>query len=416
MNDKKIRAALEQFNADATDEHARGVIVSEIGSYVVIVRQPDGKIDIPETCDALSFALATEQTAIADCLSVAELLATKAPTFEANPVTGEALRKGKTTTKPVVDFSGVSLALRRVVGYARITGQLPHGGASCQSEMVVADLVKPQLEAPWPRLVGELKEVDDKAKGGDKKARVLSEAVDETIVFRASAVPVRRHAVPVEPSPPPAPHVPVQVSEAPQPRIVRQIVKDVYRTDSDQDGFFGDYFPEVKACFSSGMERDAKINIAFQMVTTDAVVRAMQEDKPHAFAASHARFSPAPGLDLFIFAQNRDREKAKDLMDQCFAIKIRQSSLGCPSGIEYRAWLHARLREAKVVVAVVSADLLCDDESMELLRATAMSGKRMVPYIARSCTWQESFLGPLRPLSAESHIAATELRKIIAAI
>lgn len=417
MNDKKIRAALEQFNADQSDENARNIISSEIGSYVVIVRQPDGKVDIEETIDALSFALATGQSVIADCMSVAELLATKAPTFEANPVTGEALRKGKTTTKPVVDFSGVSLSLRRVIGYARLTGQLPHVGASCQTEMVVADLVKPQLDAPWPRLVGELKSLDEAAKGGDKKARALSEAVDETIVFRGiSVTATKRHTSVPAPAQAPAPRVPVQVAEAANRRVMRQVIKDVYRTDSDQDAFFGDYFPEIKEKFSSGMDRDAKINIGFELASADAIVRAVQEDKPHAFAASYAKFSPPAGLDLFIFAQVRDRSKAKELLDQCFAIKSRQWTLGCPAGTQYDAWLRAQLREAKVVVAVLSADLLCDSENMTLLEEAARSGKRVLPYIARTCTWGESFLGKARPLSEESHIAASEIRNAIAAV
>ena len=415
MNDQKIRTAFEKINEDPANAKAREFLLVELAGFTVIAQEPAGKVNIAETMDNLAFAVASGNREIPDCLTAEQLFAKKPPTFEANPVTGEALHKGKTVTKPVVDFSGISLENRRVIGYARLTNQLPHGGASCQSEMVAADFKRATLEAPWPRLAGELAKIDAAAKGGDREARRLSEAADDTIVFRPPGTVSKPRMV--EPTPVPVPRVPVQLSQAVDNRTVRELIQEVYRTDSDQDAFFMNYFDEVYARFSRGMDRSAKITIGFEMVGGAAIVRAMQEDRGDAYARAMAKLQPAPtGLDLFILAQPRDSSYGKDLMDHCFAIKSRTSSLKCPVGTDAHSWIESQMNAARVIVAVVSTDLLCDAVAMSLLENAAISGRRVIPFIARPCAWKETFLGGKTPLSSQEHEAAAEIKQVLAAV
>lgn len=414
MNEKKIRAALEKLNEDPANEKARDVIQTELAGYTVICRQPDGKIDIGETIEALSFALATGQREIPDCISVDQMFAAKAPTFEADPVTGGPLRKGKTVTKPVVDWSGVSLKRRRVAGYAKLTNQLPHGAAACQSEMVAADLTKPQLEAPWPRLEAEIDAIDAALAKGDRTARDMAEAVDETIIFRGEGQ--RKPTQPVVHVEHKIPEERVDLASPVAAASIRKIIKDVYRTEGEQDAFFQNYFPGIFGRFSDGMDRDSKITLGIQSAIPDALVRAMQEDRPSGYAAARAKFSDVGSLDLFIYAHPRDRAAADGLMRHCFGIKNRVWNFDCQAGNSYESWVAAKMRAARVVVVVVSADLLCDENTMDMLHAVARSGKRVVPYIAKMCTWKESFFGKVEPLPEEGHLAATALRRILTSI
>ena len=416
MNDQKIRTAFEKINEDPANAKAREFLLGELAGFAVIAQEPAGKVNIAETMDNLAFAVASGNREIPDCLTAEQLFAKKAPTFEANPVNGEALHKGKTVTKPVVDFSGVSLENRRVIGYARLTNQLPHGGASCQSEMVAADFKRATLEAPWPRLAGELAKIDAAGKGGDREARRMSEAVDDTIVFRPPGTVSKPREV--EPTPVPVPRVAPQLNQAVDNRTVRELIFEVYRSDSDQDSFFQDWFKEeVYRKFSAGMDREAKISLAFVQVGAAAIVRAMQEDRRSAYERAMAKLQPAPtGLDLFIFAQQRDSSFAKDLMDHCFAIKSRDSSLKCPVGTDAHSWIEAQMKTAHVIVAVVSTDLLCDGVAMSLLENAALNGRRVIPFIARACAWKETFLGAKKPLSSREHEAAAEIKQVLAAV
>ena len=413
MNDQKIRTAFEKINEDPANPKAREFLLGELAGFAVIAQEPAGKVNIAETMDNLAFAVASGNREIPDYLTAEQLFAKKAPTFEANPVNGEALHKGKTVTKPVVDFSGISLENRRVIGYARLTNQLPHGSASCQSEMVVADFKRATLEAPWPRLAGELAKIDVAAKGGDREARRMSEAVDDTIVFRPPGTVSKPRAM--EPTPDPVPRVAPQLNQAVDNRTVRELLQEVYRTDSDQDAFFMNYFDEVYARFSRGMDRPAKITIGFEMVGGAAIVRAMQEDRRDAFDRAMAKLQPAPsGVDVFFVAEQSDRRFVDELTRHCFNIKSRASNFDCPPGADPQAWMQAQLRTARVIVVIVSADLLFDEPLMTMLENAAMSGKRLVPYIARACAWKECFLGKLQPLPAAGHEVPDAIRAALA--
>ncbi len=413
MNDQKIRTAFEKINEDPTNAKAREFLLGELAGFAVISQEPAGKVNIAETMDNLAFAVASGNREIPDCLTAEQIFAKKVPTFEANPVNGEALHKGKTVTKPVVDFNGISLENRRVIGYARLTNQLPHAGASCQSEMVAADFKRATLEAPWPRLAGELAKIDAAAKGGDREARRMSEAVDDMIVFRPPGTVSKPRAV--EPAPVPVPRVPVQLSQAVDSRTVRELIYEVYRTDSDQDAFFLSWFDNVYRMFSAGMDRTKKISIAFEMVGGAAIIRAMQEDRRDAYARAMAKLQPAPvGVDVFFVAEQSDRRFVDELTRHCFGIKSRASNFDCPAGADPQAWLQAQLRTARVIVVIVSSDLLFDDSLMTMLEDAAMNGKRLVPYIARACAWKECFLGKLQPLPAAGHEVPDAIRAALA--
>ena len=414
MNDQKIRTAFEKINEDPANPKAREFLLGELAGFTVIAQEPAGKVNIAETMDNLAFAVASGNREIPDCLTAEQLFAKKAPTFEANPVNGEALHKGKTVTKPVVDFSGISLENRRIIGYARLTNQLPHGSASCQSEMVAADFKRATLEAPWPRLAGELAKIDAAAKGGDREARRLSEAVDDTIVFRPPGTVSKPRAV--EPTPVPVPRVPVQLSQAVDNRTVRELIYEIYPTDSSRDSFFLDWFKEeVYRKFSAGMDGEAKISLAFVQVGAAAIIRAMQEDRRDAYARAMAKLQPAPvGVDVFFVAEQSDRRFVDELTRHCFGIKSRASNFDCPAGADPQAWLQAQLRTARVIVVIVSSDLLFDDSLMTMLEDAAMNGKRLVPYIARACAWKECFLGKLQPLPAAGHEVPDAIRAALA--
>ena len=73
----------------------------------------------------------------------------------------------------------------------------------------------------------------------------------------------------------------------------RRRLDNVLRTDAALDAFCLDFFPEVHRCFSSQMERTAKINLLFQLVPDhgqilDRLGRHSADSSAHVAGASGA--------------------------------------------------------------------------------------------------------------------------------
>lgn len=401
MNEDKIRKALEAFNTNSADRAAHEVLQRQLGAYSVIARQPDGKVDVGETMENLAFALQTNEAAQAGCITVAELLAKPAPKIEADPVDGRPLRKGRTVTEPIVDWSGVGISRRRLVAYAAQVGQLPHATAPCQSESIAAEMLQATLPPPWPRLEKKLSEVEAAAAKGDRSARDVIEAVEARLVFVAAALARRpavlAHATPASNQTP----MPALVAQSPMPNSseVRRLIYDICRTDSDFEAFALDYFPHIKRRFGSGMGLDAKVTLFLTCCSASDVVGALRAAYPQRFTATSG------ALDLFIVAHPSESRFVEALSRQCFAVKARQTVFDCPAGTDRRTWLQSRLAAARVVVVAMSADMLCDEATMALVEAAARAGSRVVPWPVRACSWKSSSFGHLLALPPDEYEA-----------
>jgi hypothetical protein len=293
MNEDKIRKALKDYNANPADRAAQEVLQRQLGVYAVVARQPNGKVDVEETMENLAFALQTGETAQAGCIGVAELLAKPAPKIEADPVDGRPLRKGRTVTEPIVDWSAVPLARRRLVAFAAEVGQLPHSVAPCQSESVAAEVAQATLPPPWPRLEKKLAELEVSAAKGDRAARDAVEAVEARLCFRMKvAAEVRSALVAHATSTSNQTPVPLLVSQSPQRAEVRALIANLCRTDSEFESFVLDYFPDVKRQFGGGMSDTAKVTLLLTSVSAAEVTAALRAAYPRKFpAAANSRFS-----------------------------------------------------------------------------------------------------------------------------
>lgn len=409
MNEDKIRKALKDYNANPTDRAAQEILQRQLGVYAVIARQPDGKVDVDETMENLAFALQTGETAQAGCIGVVELLAKPAPKIEADPVDGRPLRKGRTVTEPIVDWSVVSPARRRLVAYAVEVGQLPHSAAPCQSESVAAEVAQAALPPPWPRLEKKLAELEASAAKGDRAARDVVEAVEARLCFRAKTAAERSapvaHAMPASNQTP----VPLLVSQSPQRPEIRALIASLCRTDSEFESFALDYFPDVKRQFGGGMSNTAKVTLLLMSVSVAEITAALCAAYPRKFPAASASGT----LDLFIVAHANEARFVDALSRQCFAIKSRQTIFDCPSGSNRSEWLRSRLSVARVVVVALSADMLCDEVTMALVEAAAQSGSRVIPWPVRACGWKSSWLGRLVALPQDEYEAQQGIARVL---
>ena len=417
MNENKIREALVAINGNPKDEKAAGLLRRELTGYRVIARQPNGSVDVDETMQNLAFALETGCTAMDGCLAVDELLAKEKPKIEADPVDGRPLRNGKTVTQPIVNWQPVSIERRRLAVLAKIRRELPHAASSVPSEMIAYDLAQERPPAPWPRMELEMEKLQKAAKETTKEgrtARDLLEAVEEGLWFQRAAasapVPVQYRTDPPAIENKISPVTPMSIGITDRSAL-RKAMEQIFRSTNDFDAFVSDFFPTVKQRFGDGMDRTRRENILFEQVSIEAIIAGVVSAVP----GSRAMFegtAPA-GTDLFIVAVDRDLRKADELFRHCWAIKKKQGSWLCPSGANRDAWLRAEINKARVIVAVLSPDLLYDDAMMNLLQSSYKDGKRVVPWVARACDWKSTFLGALRELPEEEHLATGDIKRLL---
>lgn len=340
----------------------------------------------------LGFAVLTGETVIAGCLTVEQLLAKPLPKVEADPVDGRPLRRGRTVTDPIVDWSATPQERRRLVGFARATGQLPHSSAVCRSESVAADVAATTMPEPWPRLSVKWADTQKSAQDGDKAARALVEAVDESLWFTPQK---RVEILSVE-------YAVVEKSS------LRSQLESCLVTDSDVEAFAVDYFRDVKRRFSNGMQRTEKITLLIELTDEVALSSALREAYPKKFQA------PA-GLDVFV-AHGNDHKFLEELTTQCFFIKSKQTTSQCAAGTPHDAWLSGRIAAARVVVVVLSANLLCDERLMRHVEDAAAMGKRVIPIVARACAWQTGCLAGKSALSSDPYEASQGLKRVLASM
>lgn len=184
-----------------------------------------------------------------------------------------------------------------------------------------------------------------------------------------------------------------------------------FPVSSTFEGFVQDFFPAVKRQFSDGMQRGQQENLLFAHHSIEEIVAAAISAAP----GKREVFEATSKTDLFIVAIDRDIRKADELFRHCRAIEKKQGSWLCPSGANREAWLRAEANKTRVIVAVVSPDLLYDDAMMHLLQSSYKAGKRVVPWVVRACDWKSTFLGALRELPEEEHLATSDLKRILIA-
>lgn len=419
MNETKIREALNAVNQNPKNEKAAAFLRQELAAYRVIARQPNGPVDVDETLNNLAFALETGYNALDGCLAVDELLATEKPKIEADPVDGRPLRAGKTVTQPIVNWQPVTIDRRRLAVLAKMRGELPHAASSVPSEMIAYDLAQERLPAPWPRMELEMEKLQKAAKEQSKEgrtARDVLETIEDGLWFQreqkpAGAAPRTYITVPAV-TPQPLASEPILVEGRGFPWL-RAALQKAFPASSVFEGFVLDFFPSVKRQFTNGMERSQQENLLFAYYSVEEIVMAAISAEPSKRAVFEAPAKPAQ-TDLFIVAADRDQRRAEDLYKHCVNIKNKQASWLCPVGANLEAWLNAEFNKARVIVAVVSADLLFDEGLMYLIQAAYKAGRRVVPWIARPCDWKNTFLAPLREMPDEEHLASAEIRRILA--
>lgn len=200
-----LGAALRQWDStdEAIREEARALILDKIGHRAVIkIDAATGKVDVDETQECLAFAKEhrgnDEQEG---CITPATLFAEAKKQTEADPIDGRPLRKGKTATRPVVDWSAVSMDQRKVVAYAAEIGEVRPG----DSEDVVDEIQRgPSAQSvAWKRRTREWTELLAKPRKTPQD-KILIDRVEARLYAQESPVPFAE-APPVRPAPRPAP-------------------------------------------------------------------------------------------------------------------------------------------------------------------------------------------------------------------
>ncbi len=215
---------------------------------------------------------------------------------------------------------------------------------------------------------------------------------------------------------------------------LRQLLQRVLPTDSDQDAFVIDFFPDIHRHFSAGMDRTQKVNLLVEHYETDEIFVALEQFAPDVVArhlsqiAAHASLATPPHdqssepvskpqperepgvphmVCLYAPDSDRDREAYLDLR-KYLAPKSRAGSLTLWSqadtrpGESYAAARTANLESAAVVVLLVSVDLLADSEMdeviLQVLKRRTEGRCLVVPVLIGPAAWQSSRFGSLQPL------------------
>lgn len=172
-----LRAAIVAYNADprATGRRDELIAASDGLQCFVLV---GGKIDVEKSVRAYRFVVDTGSPA-RNAVLLEEVAESIAPVYEADPISGEPLDEGVTTSDPFVDWNGVPRERRLVAAYAAQTGRLP---PQMTSELAAAALGKRTLEAPWDRLEREWITQRDGANNAQQK--ILNTLIEDRLVFQ----------------------------------------------------------------------------------------------------------------------------------------------------------------------------------------------------------------------------------------
>lgn len=125
-------------------------------------------------------------------------------------------------------------------------------------------------------------------------------------------------------------------------------------------------------------------------------------DKPLIFVLSH---------------QNpKDQKSAESLRVHCAlsGAELRLMS-DAPPGSLTTDWIDAQIKQAAAVIGVLSPEFLFDDDLSRRFSSLFSTQKRALPFIARSCMWQEVYGGkhPLGGDRGDALQAAKELRALV---
>lgn len=106
---------------------------------------------------------------------------------------------------------------------------------------------------------------------------------------------------------------------------------------------------------------------------------------------------------VFILSHPRDAKAVENLRQHCAPMAVYPAELrtmaDIPVGQVRARWLAMQIEQATIVVGVMSADLLADDELSDLLLGAIAAAKRVTAFVARPCSWQR-LLGSKQPLAA----------------
>lgn len=116
-----------------------------------------------------------------------------------------------------------------------------------------------------------------------RNASLLAASRQESEVFRRALANRSAMTPAVGDTAPVAPVAPTAEPTGITPRAVRNLVNEILRGDSDLDALCLDFFPDVHARFSVGMDRVAKVNLLLQHAPPGQIVDALRESYPAKF-------------------------------------------------------------------------------------------------------------------------------------
>lgn len=261
---RTFQAAVQRFNENSSDADARSALATASQGLRVLVRGPNGLIDIEESSQILAFAIETGQAGEEGALTAEQLFAELLPRIEADPITGAPLRKGKTTQRPLIDWSRVPMHLRRLAAYAAEKRDPAADNAELAAHALSGGA--PTDAPPWSRLARELAELEGKkVKSLDEEKLLLR--VGQRLYFQSGQESPSSSVTSTA----------GELSPTMGRPALRAAIHQKLRTDSDLTGFLLDFFPKAYRQMSGGMVRDAKINLLLDYYSVAEIAQALKE-------------------------------------------------------------------------------------------------------------------------------------------
>ena len=320
----------------------------ELKGAAVLILDGD-RIDASETADALRF-YARHGITPPGAKSARQLREElEHEETEADPVSGLPLWKGKTPDGRA-DWSAISNADREVVAYGVEAGELR--APSEQLIWMVSANVPPisRLRTEWAALVARAQK--------DPEAAVRVTKVRARLIAKPTA----------------------QGAPAPPPFSAEAVAPPPERCSADTAGYG---CPGVRGSCA----RPGEVGSCGRVVLREA---------------------PAAGaVPVFVACSDRDAAYGAALRTHLHAL-VRSGLISmtmsseCPGGVVHSTWIESRMREARLVLAVWSADVASDNLGA-LVQWVAGQGTLVIPILARPCLLPEWLSGkqplPDKPLS-----------------
>lgn len=106
---------------------------------------------------------------------------------------------------------------------------------------------------------------------------------------------------------------------------LRSLLSNELLLDSDLDAFCLDYFPDVKARFSGGMDRGSKLNLLLETTAVDQIIARLRDR--HRDAQSQIDTQPAASTTIASLAQAYDTQPYRTMSSQLAALYLEREVL-----------------------------------------------------------------------------------------